>query len=188
MRLSQHLRGALAVYRQFLGFGFAQGKTMLWRREIMEAGGGVEAGDRNRRRRGGDQARQCAGTERPPRRPAFSAAARPAAPERRLVSPGSLGAAQARDVSALLPARDFDDEPVHACRRGGGRAAIRGERRRRRRGDGGLLVRAEAILALAAGSPLTWRMPLAWIARDFLLPLVFAKAWTRHASSGAATR
>ena len=26
-----------------LGFGFAQGKTMLWRREILEAGGGIEA-------------------------------------------------------------------------------------------------------------------------------------------------
>ncbi len=25
------------------GFGFAQGKTMLWRRDIMEAGGGIEA-------------------------------------------------------------------------------------------------------------------------------------------------
>src|SRR5271154_6298166 len=25
------------------GYGFAQGKTMLWRREIMEAGGGIEA-------------------------------------------------------------------------------------------------------------------------------------------------
>ena len=40
---------------------------------------------------------------------------------------------------------------------------------------------AEAILAVIAGWPLTWRMPLAWIARDFLLPLVFAKAWTGHA-------
>ncbi len=26
-----------------VGFGFAQGKTMLWRRDIMEAGGGIEA-------------------------------------------------------------------------------------------------------------------------------------------------
>jgi len=26
-----------------LGFGFAQGKTMLWRRDVLEAGGGVEA-------------------------------------------------------------------------------------------------------------------------------------------------
>src|SRR6202021_3885340 len=25
------------------GYGFAQGKTMLWRRETMEAGGGIEA-------------------------------------------------------------------------------------------------------------------------------------------------
>ena len=26
-----------------LGFGFAQGKTMLWRRDVLEAGGGIEA-------------------------------------------------------------------------------------------------------------------------------------------------
>ena len=26
-----------------LGYGFAQGKTMLWRRDVLEAGGGVEA-------------------------------------------------------------------------------------------------------------------------------------------------
>ena len=40
---------------------------------------------------------------------------------------------------------------------------------------------AEAILAVASGWPVSWRMPLAWIARDLLLPLVFAKAWTGHA-------
>jgi ceramide glucosyltransferase len=40
---------------------------------------------------------------------------------------------------------------------------------------------AEAILAVASGWPVSWRMPLAWVARDLLLPLVFAKAWTGHA-------
>ena len=29
--------------REAAGFGFAQGKTMLWRRDILEAGGGIEA-------------------------------------------------------------------------------------------------------------------------------------------------
>ena len=40
---------------------------------------------------------------------------------------------------------------------------------------------AEAILAFVSGWPVSWRMPLAWVARDLLLPLVFAKAWTGHA-------
>ena len=100
------------------GYGFAQGKTMLWRREIIEAGGGIEA-------LGAEIAEDAAATklvnaqgyERPPRRPAVPAAARPAAPEGRLVPPGSLGAAQARDLPAVLPAGAFDDEPVHASRR-----------------------------------------------------------------------
>jgi ceramide glucosyltransferase len=40
---------------------------------------------------------------------------------------------------------------------------------------------AEAILAFAAGWPLSWRSPLAWIARDLMLPVLFAQAWTGDA-------
>jgi ceramide glucosyltransferase len=37
---------------------------------------------------------------------------------------------------------------------------------------------AEALLSLAAGWPLSWRMPFAWMARDLMLPALFASAWT----------
>jgi ceramide glucosyltransferase len=37
---------------------------------------------------------------------------------------------------------------------------------------------AEAILALAAGWPLSWRSPVAWLARDVLLPLLWACGWS----------
>ncbi len=36
----------------------------------------------------------------------------------------------------------------------------------------------EALLALVAGWPLSWRSPLAWIARDLLLPVLWAEGWT----------
>ena len=35
----------------------------------------------------------------------------------------------------------------------------------------------EALLALVAGWPLNWLSPLAWIARDVLLPLLWAEGW-----------
>ena len=50
-----------------------------------------------------------------------------------------------------------------------------------RRGDGGLLVRRRGHPRPGGGLAAHWRMPLAWIARDLMLPLVFAKAWTGHA-------
>ena len=37
---------------------------------------------------------------------------------------------------------------------------------------------AEAILAFAAGWPLSWRSPAAWLARDVLLPLLWACGWS----------
>jgi ceramide glucosyltransferase len=38
----------------------------------------------------------------------------------------------------------------------------------------------EAILAFAAGWRLSWRSPAAWIARDILLPFLWARGWTGH--------
>ena len=37
---------------------------------------------------------------------------------------------------------------------------------------------AEALLARAFGWPLRLRSPLFWIARDLLLPVLWARAWT----------
>src|SRR4029077_8167905 len=36
---------------------------------------------------------------------------------------------------------------------------------------------AEAILAFVAGWPLSWRSPVAWLARDVLLPFLWARGW-----------
>src|SRR5262249_52906684 len=36
----------------------------------------------------------------------------------------------------------------------------------------------EALLARAAGWPLTWRSPFAWLVRDLLIPLVWLRALT----------
>ena len=85
------------------GYGFAQGKTMLWRREMLEAGGGIEA-------LGAEIAEDAAATKLIHAQGfsahlvdrAVPAAARPATPARRLVAAASLGAAAARDVSVLF--------------------------------------------------------------------------------------
>ena len=173
------------------GYGFAQGKTMLWRREIARSGRRDRgSGGRDRRRRRRDQAHQRAGTERPPRRPAVPAAARPPAPEGRLVRARFAGRGSGGRRSRCSSLPEILTTSLFTPRGGRRRrAAFRGERRprrRRRRRSSGTAPRPS--LALAAGWPLSWRMPLAWIARDLMLPLLFAKAWTGHASSGAATR
>jgi ceramide glucosyltransferase len=48
---------------------------------------------------------------------------------------------------------------------------------------GGLLAAAfcygaETILAFAAGWPLSWRSPVAWLVRDALLPFLWARGWS----------
>jgi ceramide glucosyltransferase len=44
----------------------------------------------------------------------------------------------------------------------------------------GFWYAAGAILAYAAGWRLSWRSPLAGIARDFMLPFLWARAWSGH--------
>jgi ceramide glucosyltransferase len=36
----------------------------------------------------------------------------------------------------------------------------------------------EALLARAAGWPLSWRSPLAWLVRDALIPVIWLRAYT----------
>ena len=162
------------------GFGFAQGKTMLWRRDILEAGGGIEA-------LGAEIAEDAAATKLVHAQ-GFDA---------HLVSQPfqqPLGARRMRDVWsrqvrwARLRRATF---PLHFVPEilttslltvvAAGFAAP----------DFGLSVwasvalaalwwyAAEALLALGAGWPLGWRSPLAWMVRDLLLPLLWAQAWNR---------
>jgi ceramide glucosyltransferase len=164
------------------GYGFAQGKTMLWRREILEAGGGIEA-------LGAEIAEDAAATklinaqglnahlvDQPFQQPLG---------RRRLKDVWSRQLRWARLRRATFPLFFLPEilttslftlaaagvaAPEFGLNAASGVAAM-----------AVFWYGAEAILALAAGWPLTWRMPLAWIARDLLLPLVFARAWTGHA-------
>ena len=164
------------------GYGFAQGKTMLWRREIMEAGGGIEA-------LGAEIAEDAAATKlinaqglnahlvnQPFQQPLG---------RRRLKDVWYRQVRWARLRRATFPLFFLPEilttslftlaaAGVAAPQFGGNVVS----------GVAAMAVfwyGAEAMLALAAGWPLTWRMPLAWLARDLMLPLVFAKAWTGHA-------
>ena len=66
MRLSQHLSGALAICGRCLGFGFAQGKTMLWRKaDPRSPRRAARARARTRRGCGRDETRPRGGPPRP---------------------------------------------------------------------------------------------------------------------------
>ncbi|HLH50498.1 MAG TPA: glycosyltransferase, partial [Roseiarcus sp.] len=162
-----------------LGFGFAQGKTMLWRRDILEAAGGVQA-------LGAEIAEDAAATKLVHRaglsahivdgsfaqplgartwrevwlRQVRWARLRRAtfpwhfAPELLTTSLFAIGA-------AFLGAPALDWRPWPAAF---GAAAI--------------WYSAEAMLAAIAGWPLRLSSPLAWIVRDLALPAVFVQAWT----------
>jgi ceramide glucosyltransferase len=164
------------------GYGFAQGKTMLWRREILEAGGGIEA-------LGGEIAEDAAATklinaqglnahlvEQPFQQPLG---------RRCLKDVWSRQVRWARLRRATFPLF-FLPEILTTSLFTLAAAGVAAPEFGLNIASGVVAMAffwygAEAILAMAAGWPLTWRMPLAWLARDLLLPLVFAKAWTGHA-------
>src|SRR5271157_4644340 len=164
------------------GFGFAQGKTMLFRRAIVEAGGGIEA-------LGAEIAEDAAATklvnaqglnahlvDQPFQQPLG---------RRRLKEVWSRQVRWARLRRATFPLF-FLPEIMTTSLFTLAAAGVAAP-------QFGLNIVSsiaataffwygvEAILALVAGWPLSWRMPLAWIVRDLMLPLVFAKAWTGHA-------
>ena len=161
------------------GYGFAQGKTMLWRRDVIDSGGGIEA-------LGVEIAEDAASTKLVHR-----AGLRAHLVDRPFAQP--LGVRRYRDVwkrqlrwarlrratfavyftpeifttslftmvAAAFAAPEFGLHPVT-----------------------GLVLAAsiwygtEALLAAVAGWPLHWRSPLAWIARDLLLPWLWVQGWT----------
>src|SRR5271166_3027570 len=161
------------------GFGFAQGKTMLWRREILEAGGGIEA-------LGAEIAEDAAATKlinaqnfeahlvsRPFQQPlgkrrlkdVWSRQLRWARLRRAtfpfFFAPEILTTSLLTFIAAAVAAPEFGINPIV----GGVLAAA-------------FCYGAEAILAFAAGWPLSWRSPAAWLARDVLLPLLWACGWS----------
>ncbi len=160
------------------GLGFAQGKTMLWRRDIMEAGGGIEAL--------GDEIAEDAASTKMIRAQGFDAHLvnepfqQPLGARRlkdvwarqvrwaRLrratfplhFAPEILTTSLVMIVAAAFAAPEFGLSPwVSALL-----AAL-------------FWYAIEGMLAVVAGWPLSWRSPPAWIARDVLLPALWGQAW-----------
>jgi ceramide glucosyltransferase len=164
------------------GFGFAQGKSMLWRREILEAGGGIEA-------LGAEIAEDAAATKLI-RAQGFDAhlVSQPFQQplgKRRLKDVWSRQIRWARLRRATFPLH-FAPEILTTSLVMVVAAALAAP-------EFGLslwlsvaLAAAfwyglEAVLALVSGWPLSWRSPLAWMVRDVLLPVLWGGAWTGHA-------
>jgi ceramide glucosyltransferase len=164
-----------------LGFGFAQGKTMLWRRDVLEAGGGVEA-------LGAEIAEDAAATKLVHR----------AGRRAHLVShpfQQPLGARRWRDVwgrqvrwarlrRATFP-HYYAPELVTTSLFTFAAAAFAAPEIGL---DAPLAVLlavliwygVETALALIAGWPLGWWSLPGWIARDLLLPWLWVQGWSRE--------
>lgn len=165
-----------------IGLGFAQGKTMLFRRDLLERQGGIaalaselaeDAAATKIVREAGLRVRLAG--------PSFFQPLGPRAAShvlgrqlrwaqlRRLTFPGwfalePLTSSMAPLVLAVLAAPAFDVEPEIAV----GALAV-------------LWFGAEALLARIGGWHLSWCSPLAWLLRDLLIPLIWLRAWTLNA-------
>ncbi len=161
------------------GYGFAQGKTMLWRRETLEVGGGIEA-------LGVEIAEDAAATklvraqglnahlvDRPFQQPLG---------RRRLRDVWSRQLRWARLRRATFPLF-FAPEILTTGLLTFAAAAVAAPEFGLSVASSVALMAAfwygsEAALAFAAGWPLSWRSPLAWVVRDLLLPALWAGGWT----------
>src|ERR1700730_10400386 len=163
------------------GYGFAQGKTMLWRREILEARGSIEA-------LGAEIAEDAAATkliraqgfnahlvDRPFQQPLGQRRLRDVWSRQRrwarlrrvtfrlCFAPEVLTTSLLAFISAAVAAPDFGINPAV-----GFVLAV------------AFCYGGEAILAFVAGWPLSWRSPAAWLVRDALLPFLWARGWCRR--------
>ena len=162
------------------GFGFAQGKTMLWRRDILDAGGGIEA-------LGAEIAEDAASTKlihrqgfdahlvnAPFQQPLGARKLKDVwarqlrwARLRRATfllqfAPEILTTSLVMIVAAAFAAPEFGLNPAAAVVL----AAL-------------YWYAVEAVLALVAGWPLSWRSLPAWMVRDLLLPVLWGEGWRR---------
>jgi ceramide glucosyltransferase len=163
------------------GFGFAQGKTMLWRREILEAGGGIEA-------LGAEIAEDAAATKLI-HRAGLSAHLVDASFEQPLgvrkwrevwarqvrwarlrratfplaFAPEILTTSLFALIAVSVGASEFDWSPWFSALT----VAI-------------IWYGSEAMLAASAGWSLTLLSPFAWIIRDLALPALYIQAWTSN--------
>jgi ceramide glucosyltransferase len=162
-----------------IGFGFAQGKSMLWRRADLERLGGMAA-------LGSELAEDAAATKLVR---AGGRAVRLAGPS--FEQPiGRRSAAQVINRQtrwAQLRRLTFPSYFVPEILTGSLPPAVAGATASLLLDGPGLSVAVlllsfwfglEALLARAAGWPLSWRSPLAWLVRDLLIPLLWVRAFT----------
>ena len=162
-----------------VGFGFAQGKTMLWRRADLERLGGITA-------LASELAEDAAATK----------LVRSSGRKVGLAGPSfeqPIGARSASQVIsrqtrwAQLRRRTFPGYFLPEILTGSLPPALAGALASALLHSPampvaiaviGFCLALEALLAQAAGWPLTWRSPFAWLARDLLIPLVWLRALT----------
>lgn len=161
-----------------IGFGFAQGKSMLWRRDILDDAGGIEA-------LGAEIAEDAAATkivrshgldvrlvDRPFEQP-LGLRTRAQVWDRQVrwarlrratfplfYAPEILSGCSLPAAAAVVAATAFDVDPLIAL--------------------AGLLsvwMGAEVLLARVAGWHLRWHSPFAWLLRDALLPVLWVEGW-----------
>lgn len=161
-----------------IGFGFAQGKSMLWRRDVLDQAGGIEA-------LGAEIAEDAAATkivraqgldvrlvdcpfEQPlglrtraqvwDRQVRWARLRRATFPV--FYAPEILSGCSLPAASAVVAAAGFDFDPFVALF-----------------GLLSLWFGAEVLLARAAGWHLRWYSPFSWLLRDFLLPVLWVEGW-----------
>jgi ceramide glucosyltransferase len=160
------------------GFGFAQGKTMLWRRDILDDAGGIRAlGAESAEdaaatkivRRAGLRVRLCDSPSVQPlgarqlahvwsRQVRWARLRRASFPL--LFAPEVLTGAGLPAICAAVASDYADLEPFAA-------AAVLAA----------IWYGTEALVASAAGWHISWRSPFAWAVRDATLPLLWMQAW-----------
>ncbi len=160
------------------GYGFAQGKTMLWRRDVLDGQGGIAA-------LGAEIAEDAASTKLVHR-----AGLRAHLVDRPFAQP--LGVRRFRDVwkRQLRWARlrratfaiyfwpEIFTTSIFTIAAAGFAAPEVGLNPAVGIMSAALVwYGAEAYLAKVAGWPLGWRSPLAWIVRDLLLPWLWIQGW-----------
>ena len=160
------------------GFGFAQGKTMLWRRDILEAGGGIEA-------LGAEIAEDAASTklihaqgldahlaDQPFQQPLGA---------RKLKDVWSRQLRWARLRRVTFPLHFVPEILTTGLLMIGAAAFAAPEFGASAWASVALAAlfwyALEALLASVAGWPLSWRSLPAWIVRDLLLPILWSEAW-----------
>ena len=163
------------------GLGFAHGKTMLWRRDILEGAGGIRAlAAKPAEDAAGTQLVRDRGLRGEPRAAPLPAAARETPLHRSLAPAASLGAAATGVVRPLLLSGDFFRRVLAALHRGSSR---------RGRSDP---ARARAALRRCSGTAprrcsrqrsagrFHARSLALWIARDLMLPVALARRHLRQ--------